>query len=122
MENCLSANPDINVVYAINEPAAEGAYNALKAASKQNDVLILAIDGSCAGLKFLKSGEFVADAVQYPGKMASLGVDSIANLARGGQKPTPTSGKSFFNTGTALATDKPVAGVTSQTSDREVLG
>ena len=38
MENCLSANPDINVVYAINEPAAEGAYNALKAAGKQNDV------------------------------------------------------------------------------------
>ena len=34
MENCLSANPDINVVYAINEPAGEGAYNALKAAGK----------------------------------------------------------------------------------------
>jgi fructose transport system substrate-binding protein len=116
MENCLSANPDINVVYAINEPAAEGAYNALKAANKQNGVLILAIDGSCDGLKFLKTGEFAADAVQYPGKMASLGVDSIATLARGGQKPTTTSGKSFFDTGTALATDKPVDGVTSQTS------
>ena len=34
MENCLSANPDINVVYAINEPAAEGAYAAIKAAGK----------------------------------------------------------------------------------------
>src|SRR5207247_9237178 len=41
MENCLSSNPDINVVYAINEPAAEGAYNALKAAGKQKDVSIL---------------------------------------------------------------------------------
>ena len=34
MENCLSKNPDINVVYAINEPAGEGAYNALKAAEQ----------------------------------------------------------------------------------------
>ena len=39
MENCLSANPDINVVYTINEPAAEGAYKALKAAGKQSDVI-----------------------------------------------------------------------------------
>jgi fructose transport system substrate-binding protein len=116
MENCLSKNPDINVVYAINEPAAEGAYNALKAANKLSGVLIFAIDGSCAGLKFLQTGEFTADAVQYPGKMASLGVDSIAKLARGGAKPATTTGLSFFNTGTALATDKPLAGVTSQTS------
>lgn len=116
MENCLSANPNINVVYAINEPAAEGGYNALKAAGKQNGVLVFAIDGSCAGLKFLSTGEFTADAVQYPGKMASLGVDSIAKLAAGGQKPTTSAGLSFFNTGTALATEKPLSGVTSQTS------
>ncbi len=29
MENCLSANSNINVVYTINEPAADGAYQAL---------------------------------------------------------------------------------------------
>ena len=29
MENCLQKNPDINVVYTINEPAAAGAYQAL---------------------------------------------------------------------------------------------
>ena len=116
MENCLSANPNINVVYAINEPAAEGGYNALKAAGKQNGVLIFAIDGSCAGLKFLGTGEFTADAVQYPGKMASLGVDAIAKLANGGSKPTTSAGLSFFNTGTALATDKPISGVQSETS------
>ena len=30
MENCLQKNPDINLVYTINEPAAAGAYNALQ--------------------------------------------------------------------------------------------
>jgi fructose transport system substrate-binding protein len=114
MENCLSANPNINVVYAINEPAGEGGYNALKAANKTSQAAIYAIDGSCAGLKFVTSGEFAADATQYPGKMASLGVDAIAKLARGGAKPTVTSGKTFFDTGTALVATKPATGVTIQ--------
>ena len=117
MENCLSANPNINVVYAINEPAAEGAYAALKAAGKTN-VPIYAIDGSCAGLKLVTSGEFAADAVQYPGKMAGLGVDSIAKLARGGSKPAVTSGKDFYDTGTALVATKPQTGLTIQSPDQ----
>lgn len=114
MENCLSANPNINVVYAINEPAAEGAYAALKAAGKQNQVMLFAIDGSCSGLKLVSSGEFTSDATQYPGKMAALGVDSIAKLARGGSKPSVTAGKTFFDTGTALVATKSVSGVTIQ--------
>jgi fructose transport system substrate-binding protein len=112
MENCLSANSGINVIYAINEPAAEGAYAALKAAGKQNQVMVFAIDGSCSGLKLVSSGEFTADAVQYPGKMAALGVDSIAKLARGGSKPSVTAGKAFFDTGTALVASKSYSGVT----------
>jgi fructose transport system substrate-binding protein len=112
MENCLSANPNINVVYAINEPAAEGAYEAIKAAGKQNQIKLFAIDGSCAGLKLVASGEFTADAVQYPGKMAALGVDAIAKLARGGSKPSVTAGKSFYDTGTALVALKSYPGVT----------
>ena len=35
MENLLQMDPDINVVYTINEPAAAGAYEALKAAGKE---------------------------------------------------------------------------------------
>jgi fructose transport system substrate-binding protein len=118
MENCLSANPNINVVYSINEPAGRGAYDALKAAGKQNDVMILSIDGSCQGLTNVTSGEFAADAVQYPGKMASLGVSSIAQLARTGKKPSTSSGLDFFNTGTALVATNTVTGVTSQTPDQ----
>ncbi|MEV6759617.1 substrate-binding domain-containing protein [Streptomyces sp. NPDC051105] len=114
MENCLSANPDINVVYAINEPAGEGAYNALKAAGKEKQAAIYAIDGSCSGLKNVTSGEFAADAVQYPGKMAALGVTSIAKLARGGSKPSVTNGKSFYDTGTALVAAKSLDGLTVQ--------
>ena len=115
MEDCLSANPAINVVYAINEPAAEGAYAALQAAGRTAQVKIYTIDGSCTGMQNVASGEFAADAVQYPGKMASLGVDSIAQLAKGGSKPSLSSGLDFYNTGTALVAANPVAGVATET-------
>ena len=115
MENCLSANGNINVVYTINEPAADGALQALKAAGKSN-VLVVTIDGSCNYVKGLVSqGKIAADAVQYPGKMASTGVEAIAKLARGGAKPTLPSGEDFINTGTALTTADPISGVTSET-------
>lgn len=115
MEDCLSANPAINVVYAINEPAAQGAYAALKAAGRTADVKVYAIDGSCTGMADVADGEFAADAVQYPGKMASLGVDAIAKLAKGGSKPSTSSGLDFYNTGTALVTANPVSGVATET-------
>jgi fructose transport system substrate-binding protein len=118
MEQCLSANPNINVVYTINEPAARGAYAALKAARKQDKVLVVSIDGSCEGMQNVKSGEFSADATQYPGKMAALGVTSIAKLARGGAKPSVTSGKSFLDTGTALVSRDKLPGLTSQTPEQ----
>jgi fructose transport system substrate-binding protein len=115
MENCLSANPDINVVYTINEPAADGAHQALQAAGKK-DVTIVTIDGSCNYVNgLLKDGTIAADSAQYPGKMASLGVKAIAGLAKGGAKPSLPAGQDFINTGTALVTANALTGLDSQT-------
>jgi fructose transport system substrate-binding protein len=117
MENCLSANPDINVVYTINEPAADGANQALTAAGKKG-VTIVTIDGSCNYVKgLLKSGTIAADSAQYPGKMAQVGIKTIADIAGGGAKPTLPAGKDFIDTGTKLITGTPIAGVDSQTPD-----
>jgi fructose transport system substrate-binding protein len=118
MENCLSANGNVNVVYTINEPSADGAYQALKAAGKSN-VLILTIDGSCKYVKgLLKDGTIAADSAQYPGKMASVGVQTVAQVAKGGAKPSMPAGKDFIDSGTALVTANPLPGMTSQTPDQ----
>ncbi len=117
METLLSKNPDINVVYTINEPAAYGAYQALQAAGKEKDVLLVSIDGGCAGVKNVKEGIINATAQQYPVKMAQLGVEAIAQLAKDGTKPTASAGLDFFDTGSALVTDTPQTGVDSITSD-----
>lgn len=115
MENCLTKNPNINVVYAINEPAGMGGYDALKAAGKTNQAFVVGIDGGCAGVAAVGSGELAATSQQYPLKMASLGVDAIAKIANGGAKPTTSSGLSFFNTGVNLIADKAMTGVKSMT-------
>ncbi|HEY0805339.1 MAG TPA: substrate-binding domain-containing protein [Pseudonocardiaceae bacterium] len=118
MEQCLSANPDINVVYTINEPAGRGAHAALLAARKASSVMIVSIDGSCAGVQNVRDGVFAADGAQYPAAMAGLGVSSLATLAHGGRPPSVTRGKSFLDTGTALiASDEP-GGLAGQKPDQ----
>jgi fructose transport system substrate-binding protein len=112
MENLLAIDPDINVVYTINEPAAEGAYQALQNAGK-TDVLIVSVDGGCPGVANVASGVIGATSQQYPLLMASLGVEAIAKFAADGTKPTASEGLTFFNTGVNLVTDKPAAGVES---------
>lgn len=114
METCLSKDPGINVVYAINEPAAEGAAHALQTAGKK-DVTVVAIDGGCSNLPFIANGSIGATAGQFPGKMAVDGVDAIARFAKTGKKPANQPGQDFFNTGTQLYTDSPQAGVPSIT-------
>ncbi len=113
MENLLAKDPTINVVHTINEPAAAGAYEALKAIGRENDVLIVSVDGGCPGIQNVKDGVIGATSQQYPLLMASKGIEAIAAWAADGTKPAATDGKDFFDTGVALVTDKPVDGVES---------
>ncbi|MBY6048779.1 sugar ABC transporter substrate-binding protein [Vannielia litorea] len=113
MENLLATDPEINVVYTINEPAAAGAYEALKAIGRENDVLIVSVDGGCPGVQNVKDGVIGATSQQYPLLMASKGIEAIVAWANDGTKPENTPGKDFFDTGVALVTDKPADGVES---------
>lgn len=113
MENLLAKDPMINVVYTINEPSAAGAYEALKSFGRENDVLIVSVDGGCPGVANVKDGVIGATSQQYPLQMAALGVEAIKAWADTGAKPEPTPGKDFFDTGVRLVTDEPVDGVES---------
>ncbi|MEJ7743357.1 MAG: substrate-binding domain-containing protein [Nocardioidaceae bacterium] len=112
MENCLSKNPDINVVYTINEPSAVGAYGALQAAGV-DDAIIVSVDGGCDGVSKVEEGVIGATSQQYPLEMAKLGVGAIKEVSTGGEEPEPSEGLDFYNTGVKLVTDAPVEGVES---------
>ncbi|MCB1376070.1 MAG: sugar ABC transporter substrate-binding protein, partial [Rhodobacteraceae bacterium] len=101
------------VVYAINEPAAAGGYEALKAMGREGDVLVVAVDGGCPGVQNIADGVIGATSQQYPLDMAALGIEAIKAFADSGTKPEPTEGKNFLDTGVRLITAEPVEGVDS---------
>jgi fructose transport system substrate-binding protein len=108
MENLLAIDPDINLVYTINEPAAAGARLALDAAG--SDAMIVSIDGGCPGVQDVQDGLIGATSMQFPLLMAELGVEAIAT----GEIPPNTEGLDFLDTGAVLITDNPVEGLESQ--------
>lgn len=117
MEALMQLDPAINIVYAINEPSAAGAYEALKSFGKDGDALIVAVDGGCPGVQNVKDGIIGATSQQYPLKMASMGIEAIAAFTKDGSKPATSEGLDFTNTGVNLVTGEAVDGVTSISID-----
>jgi fructose transport system substrate-binding protein len=117
MESLLQVDPEINLVYTINEPTAAGAFEAIKAAGRKDKVTVVSIDGGCPGVQNVKAGVIGATSMQFPLMMASMGIEAIKAFADSGKKPEPTPGLDFFNTGVELVTDHPVEGLKSMTSD-----
>ena len=113
MESLLQRDPGINLVHTINEPAAAGAYEALKAFGKENDVLVVSVDGGCPGVRNVADGVIGATSMQFPLKMAALGIEAVVKFINTGEKPQSSPGLDFFNTGVTLITDQPVDGVPS---------
>ncbi|MCX5512224.1 sugar ABC transporter [Kaistia algarum] len=110
MENALQKCPDVNVVYTINEPAAAGAWEALKAVGKDDgSVMIVSVDGGCPGVKNVEAGVIGATSQQYPLKMAAMALEAIHS----GKIPEIDPKMGFLDTGAQLVTSKPVDGVTS---------
>ena len=102
MENLLQQDPTINVVHTINEPAAAGAYEALKSVGREGDVLIVSVDGGCPGVQNVVDGVIGATSQQYPLLMASMGIEAIKKYADTGELPAKTEGKDFTDTGVQL--------------------
>ena len=111
MENALQKCPDVNVVYTINEPAAAGAWEALKAAGKDDgSVLIVSIDGGCPGVEERRGRRHRRDLAAIP---AQDGVDGARGdrLAASCRRSIRRSASS--TPARTLITAKPVDGVPS---------
>ena len=93
MEQLLSKNGDINVVYTINEPTAAGATAALEAQGKSlDDVVVVSVDGGRAGVEAVENGSIDATSQQYPAKMVELGVAAIIKIVEGGDQAGELAG------------------------------
>ena len=111
MAQLLQEDPEINVVYAVNEPAAFGAAAALEAAGKSEaDVILVTVDGGCDAIKDgIRPGVIDATAQQYPENMAREGVRALVEAARRDEQPPR-----YLNTGVELIAGDSVQGVDSR--------
>ena len=91
---------------------------ALRALGLEDDVLIASIDGSCSGVRSVDRGEIGATSMQYPLKMASLGVEAVVEYSKTGRRPENSPGLDFYDTGVSLVTKEPVQGIPSLDIDQ----
>lgn len=72
--DALQANPDLAAIFAINDPSALGAYAALEAAGRADQVRIIGFDGQTSGKQAIRDGKIVCDPIQFPDR---IGVKTI---------------------------------------------
>lgn len=81
MENLLTAQPNVQAVFAQNDEMALGAIRAVQAANKS--VLIVGFDGTDDGMKAVKSGKLGATIAQQPNLIGALGVQTADKIIKG---------------------------------------
>lgn len=81
MENWLQTYPDIDAVIAQNDEMALGAYKAIEAAGKQNEIIVVGIDAIPDALKSVEEGKLAAtvfqDARGQGGQAVELAVKAV---------------------------------------------
>ncbi len=75
--DALQAHPNLKAIFAINDPAALGAYAAMEKVGKQNDIKIIGFDGMPEGKTAIKEGKIYADPIQFPEKIGEMTVQAI---------------------------------------------
>jgi len=82
-EDMLTANPDLNGIFASSEPCAVGASQALKSRGLAGKLKVVGFDASEGMIQDLKDGVFDALVVQDPFKMGHDAVRTLADKLAG---------------------------------------
>lgn len=82
-ESILAGNPGLKGVFGSNDNMALGAIEALKAASKLQDVVVVGYDGNPDAANSILAGEMRASVAQAPKKMAELGIQTLIDMKAG---------------------------------------
>jgi ribose transport system substrate-binding protein len=83
-EDILTANPDLAGIFAANEPSVLGAAQAVEAAGKSGEIVIIGWDAAPDEIAGLRSGQIAALVVQNPFRMGYFGVANMVEHIREG--------------------------------------
>ena len=80
----LTANPDLNAIYAACGPPALGALQAIKNAGiASGKIIVVGFDAGGDEIKAIVAGEEAGSVAQFPAKMGSLGIETAYKAAKG---------------------------------------
>jgi len=87
MENLLQAHPDLKGVFGINDDSALGALAAIKAAGR-NDIVVIGYDATPEARKaILSGGPLKADSVQHPDRIGKITIETVTRYLAGQKVP-----------------------------------
>lgn len=102
-QNIISANPDLQLIFASNDGMGIGALRAVQEAGKQDQIKIIGFDAVSEALNLVESGEFMCTVAQFPAEMGILGVENVVKMIKG---ETPAE---YIDTGCKLILKENVA-------------
>src|SRR5215831_2388050 len=88
-ENLMTANPDMNALYATGEPALVGAISAVTSQQRTDKVKVFGWDLTAQAIKGIDDGWIVAVVQQDPFQEGVAGVETVLKIKRG-EKVNPS--------------------------------
>jgi len=79
--------PNLSAIYCANDTMAMGALEAVRAANKMGQVLVIGCDGVSEALDSVRKGELSATVNNYPFYMSQVGVEMILRVLSGQEIP-----------------------------------
>jgi ribose transport system substrate-binding protein len=86
-ESLITANPDLNAIYATGEPALLGAVAAVESQSKQDQIKVFGWDLTAQAIKGIDAGYVVGVVQQDPAGMGAAAVDALVKVTKGESVP-----------------------------------
>ncbi len=86
-QDMLQAHPDIDGIFAINDPTALGVISALEIVGKLDRVKVIGFDGQPEGKQAIKDGKLYADPIQFPGMLGEEVVKMVVKYMNGDDVP-----------------------------------
>jgi len=83
MENILQGNQNIDAVFAHNDNMALGAMEAIAAAGRSDEIMIVGFDAIDDAREAVKEGEMAATVAQKPGLMGEMAVETAIKVVNG---------------------------------------
>ena len=83
MQNVLNANPDVNVVWAVNAEMGQGAIQAIDQMKKTGSISVFDFDASSDDLAAIEEGTLAGTVAQYPNKQAEAAIQACLDVLDG---------------------------------------